>query len=59
MKSLGTEKEEVDKVDKVSWCSWLSQHFHVVWVPGSNPGGTIFLKDKKELAWCGCGSDFF
>ena len=26
----------------VSWCSWLSHHFHVVRVPGSNPGGTIF-----------------
>lgn len=25
----------------VSWCSWLSHHFHVVRVPGSNPGGTI------------------
>ena len=27
----------------VSWCSWLSHHFHVVRVPGSNPGGTILL----------------
>ena len=27
---------------QVSWCSWLSHHFHVVRVPGSNPGGTIF-----------------
>ena len=27
---------------EVSWCSWLSHHFHVVRVPGSNPGGTIF-----------------
>ena len=27
----------------VSWCSWLSHHFHVVRVPGSNPGGTIFM----------------
>ena len=26
---------------QVSWCSWLSHHFHVVRVPGSNPGGTI------------------
>ena len=25
----------------VSWCSWLSHPFHVVRVPGSNPGGTI------------------
>ena len=28
---------------EVSWCSWLSHHFHVVRVPGSNPGGTTFL----------------
>ena len=28
---------------EVSWCSWLSHHFHVVRVPGSNPGGTILL----------------
>ena len=28
---------------EVSWCSWLSHHFHVVRVPGSNPGGTIFV----------------
>ena len=27
----------------VSWCSWLSHHFHVVRVPGSNPGGTTFF----------------
>ena len=30
---------------KVSWCSWLSHHFDVVRVPGSNPGGTIFIQD--------------
>ena len=28
---------------EVSWCSWLSHHFYVVRVPGSNPGGTIFM----------------
>ena len=28
---------------EVSWCSWLSHHFYVVRVPGSNPGGTIFV----------------
>ena len=30
-------------LSKVSWCSWLSHHFYVVRVPGSNPGGTIFI----------------
>ena len=30
---------------EVSWCSWLSHHFYVVRVPGSNPGGTIFMPD--------------
>ena len=28
---------------EVSWCSRLSHHFYVVRVPGSNPGGTIFM----------------
>ncbi len=28
---------------KVSWCSWLSHVFYVHRVPGSNPGGTIFI----------------
>ena len=32
----------------VSWCSWLSHHFHVVRVPGSNPGGTIFILHNQS-----------
>ena len=36
----------------VSWCSWLSHHFHVVRVPGSNPGGTTFqLSGDLLLFW--------
>ena len=33
---------------EVSWCSWLSHHFHVVRVPGSNPGGTIFILHNQS-----------
>ena len=42
-----TWKEEIF-YRKVSWCSWLSHHFDVVRVPGSNPGGTIFIINKQQ-----------